>query len=433
MIFKNSFVIASLALLNSLKASAACSQVSGNYYCDEASAILYSGVGYSGTYKDVTNMDESSCECSQSSVSFSSDLSPLNEELSVHFRGPLKLSQFAVYYPASSYKKVKRDADPVPKAHHRHHVHKRAASPRTTTVFFAETIYVDTNGYSSFTSSLSSASVSASASSASASASVSALSSSLAGSSKSTVGGSWSRSSYYTPGSAQNLVFLNNLGGVTDSGTWSSCFGNSLSFCAANGQDASSSSQVLKEVTIGSDVEYIIYSGSKCGSSSASGDCGYYRSGIPAYHGFGGSNKIFAFEFTMPTDSGSASDSNYDMPAIWLLNAKIPRTLQYGSSSCSCWSTGCGELDLFEILSSGSDKLISHLHTGQGSDGTSSGGGGSSDFFKRPTSSSMKAVAVLSGSSISIVKVDDFDFSSSLDESTVNGWLSESSSSAVLV
>ncbi|CAI4282422.1 BPK_collapsed_G0003770.mRNA.1.CDS.1 [Saccharomyces cerevisiae] len=28
-------------------------------------------------------------------------------------------------------------------------------------------------------------------------------------------------------------------------------------------------------------------------------------------------------------------------PAIWFIESKIPRTLQYGDASCSCWKTGC--------------------------------------------------------------------------------------------
>lgn len=57
--------------------------------------------------------------------------------------------------------------------------------------------------------------------------------------------------------------------------------------------------------------------------------------------GFGGADKIFLMEFTMPMDGKTGF--NGDMPAIWMLNAKIPRTIQYGKAECSCWSSGCGE------------------------------------------------------------------------------------------
>lgn len=224
-------------------------------------------------------------------------------------------------------------------------------------------------------------------------------------------------------------MFLNTLGG-TASGTWSSCFGNSLSYASSDGLSAASSAQTLDEVLLGSDDEYVIFTGESC--DNGDDGCGYYRSNIPAYHGFGGSDKILMFEFEMPHDT-SATGSNPDMPAIWLLNAKIPRTLQYGDSTCSCWSTGCGELDLFEILVQGDERLISHIHDGQGNDGSSTGGGGSQDYFTRPTSGSMKGAVIFSGSSISIVQLDDsVDFSSGLDSSTVNGWLETSGTTVSL-
>ena len=46
-------------------------------------------------------MDEDSGSCSQETKTFSGKLAPLDEELSAHFRGPLKLLQFGVYYPSS--------------------------------------------------------------------------------------------------------------------------------------------------------------------------------------------------------------------------------------------------------------------------------------------------------------------------------------------
>ncbi len=57
--------------------------------------------------------------------------------------------------------------------------------------------------------------------------------------------------------------------------------------------------------------------------------------------GFGGADKVFFVEFSMPMDEDSSF--NADMPAIWMLNAQIPRTLQYGNANCSCWESGCGE------------------------------------------------------------------------------------------
>lgn len=413
--------------------SAGCEQVSGNYYCSLTTKVTYEGVGFSGSYNDVTNMDESTGKCSSSSKSFSGNLSPLDEELSVHFRGPIKLLQFGVYYPSSSTSSKKKRAEEDCEVH-AHHKHKRATAVEVET----QTVYVDANGQlqtstAAATTSAAAAAVSLSASASvgisvgtnTASSSTSTSSSSGSTSSSSASAGDWVRASYYTPGSADNCTFLNYYGG-SGSGTWSSAFGNSLSYANSDASGGSSTPVALEECTVGSDVEFIIFSSSKC-----DGDCGYYRADTPAYHGFGGNEKIFVFEFEMPTASDSATN-NHDMPAVWLLNAKIPRTLQYGDASCSCWSTGCGELDLFEILSSGSSKLISHLHDGQGDAGTTYGGGGSSDYFARPTSGSFKAAVVFDGENISILEVDD-DFSSVLSSDTVQGWVDQSGSVASLV
>lgn len=450
--FKNTILVSILTTLALVDAT--CEYTGGNYYCSKTDKIVYSGIGYSGTYQDVTNMDESSGSCSQSSKSFSGNLSPLDEELSVHFRGPIKLLQFGVYTPSSSSSKKKRDEeeeDCATTLAHLHHRHKRA----TEYVQVTQTVLVDAQGNAITTSATVAAASTATAANAAVnvedttsspstvstatnllnnwwkglssssasttSTSSTAKSSSTSSSSSST--GDWERVSYYTPGSTDNCVFMNYYGG-SGSGVWSSSFGNSLSYANSDASGGSSSAVALGEVTTKSDVEYIIFSGEKCGDNDG---CGYYRSGIPAHHGFGGSKKIFVFEFEMPTASDSVSN-NHDMPAVWLLNAKIPRTLQYGTATCSCWKTGCGELDLFEVLSSGSSKLISHLHDGQGNDGTSTGGGGTQDYFERPTSGSLKAAVIFDGEDVTIVEVDG-DFASSLSSSTVQGWIGSSSGS----
>lgn len=100
------------------------------------------------------------------------------------------------------------------------------------------------------------------------------------------------------------------------------------------------------------------------GRECQNGDCGYTRPGAVAYRklsnprtgdlvsntrtiaensidGFGGADKVFMFDFSMPMDGESGF--NGDLPAIWLLHGDIVRTLQYGNPECSCWSSGCGE------------------------------------------------------------------------------------------
>lgn len=435
--------LALLALATAItSASAACDYISGNYYCDEVSKIIYNNIGYSGSYEDVTNMDEDTGECTQESKSFSGNLSPLDEELSLHFRGPLRLLQFGVYYQSSSSNDKREDTEECSATKHAHHKHVKRATDIVT-----QTVYVDQNGNTvtvadSTTSSTTTAAAAAASvaqddaadaaedtsSTSTTTASTATYSDSESSSTSSAAAGDWVRASYYTPGSTDNCTFLNYYGGL-GSGVWSSAFGNSLSYANDDNSGGSSSAVAMGNVTIGSDSEYVIMSGVECGASSETGSCGYYRSGTVAYHGWGGNTKIFVFEFEMP--SASSSGNNGDMPAVWMLNAKIPRTLQYGNADCSCWKTGCGELDLFEILSGGSNKLITHLHDQQGASGSGYGGGGSADYFSRPTSGSMKAAVVFTGDQVHILEVSD-SFDSVLSSDTVQGWIDESGTSVTI-
>lgn len=132
------------------------------------------------------------------------------------------------------------------------------------------------------------------------------------------------------------------------------------------------------------DTEVVILSNRSC----VDGSCGYTRPGGLAYHGFGGDHKIFLLSFTMPVSGDTGF--NADMPAIWLMNAQIPLTSQYGTNSaCSCWTSGCGELDVFEVLDSGNTRCKSTLHMAPA--------GGSSDYFERPVEQTVKAAVVFSG------------------------------------
>ncbi len=104
--------------------------------------------------------------------------------------------------------------------------------------------------------------------------------------------------------------------------------------------------------------------------------------------GFGGDSKLFMMEFSMPRSGKTGF--NGDMPAIWLLNAQIPLTSQYGTNpKCSCWTSGCGEFDLFEVLDTGNFRCKSTLHMAPA--------GGSSDYFRRPDTSTIKAAVLFHG------------------------------------
>lgn len=177
--------------------------------------------------------------------------------------------------------------------------------------------------------------------------------------------------------------------------------------------------------------EVMIFSDKEC----SNGDCGYVRPGSRAYRkfshrevvmgsdilrryldGFGGAQKAFLMEFSMPL-SGKRG-LHEDMPAIWMLNALIPQTQQYGS--CSCWDSGCGEFDLFEVLDSGNTRCKSTFQMSKY--GKS---GGNSDYFERPTSGTITAVVVLTGDNGSAhIKVlgDGHSFDTTLSAKDIEGF-----------
>ncbi|CAB66439.1 hypothetical protein POMI540_3594 [Schizosaccharomyces pombe] len=472
-----------------------CSEENGYYYCNQASEVEFTNVGYSSTYNEITNMDTSSCSCSSTPKSYGGNLAPFDEEFSFHFRGPIELKRFAVYYPDTSnaLSSLRKRSNNQHMKRHPHHKRDDVIDSTLTvyeTVMYTTAVYGDSattpaaseaQASSDILSSLASlssastdnlaasvtpttvaASVASSVDTDSASATISSVvdsatssvstvipssiisaappdsasestpastsyaSSTTSATSTSTTSGSsgssdWGRSSFYEAdsGTSDNIVFLNNMGGSAGSGVWSSCFGNSLSFAASNGVDGASSSQVLENILVASDKEFSIWTATECNN-----DCGYYLPGIPAYHGFSGA-KLVLMEFIMPHDSSSSY--NQDMPAIWSLNAQIPRTLQYGNADCSCWTTGCGEFDIFEVLSTGNEKMIPTLHGSQGSSNGNGGGAGSSDYFARPTSSSMIGAVIYDTSSSGIYIIDVTDqnvsFDSTYSASDVDAWL----------
>jgi len=109
-----------------------------------------------------------------------------------------------------------------------------------------------------------------------------------------------------------------------------------------------------------------------------------------------------------------------------MLNAQIPRTLQYGDSECSCWETGCGEFDIAEALHSGSTFLKSTLHTNKPA--------GDSDYFMRPTTGSMKIAVIFNATDSTAhlqVLPDTTDFSRELSTDEIRGLCVDSPDRAV--
>ncbi|GAB1310863.1 target of Sbf [Madurella fahalii] len=162
---------------------------------------------------------------------------------------------------------------------------------------------------------------------------------------------------------AKGLMFLGNYGGQ-GSGKWTPTFGNTLSYLNANGTGGASSPTILHDTTLLSGHEAVILTNQPCDSS-----CGYVQPGAVAYKGFPTPSKmILLLDFSMPHDTNTATATAttpsppYDMPAIWLLNAGIPYTAQY--HKCNCWASGCGELDVFEVLTPGEERATSAVHIG---------------------------------------------------------------------
>lgn len=235
---------------------------------------------------------------------------------------------------------------------------------------------------------------------------------------------SWSRQAYYDASAqtADNVTFMNNQGQA------SPCVGKALSYANADGTASSSSATILKaDNYISSDQEFSIFSTDKCPKSGVNNGCGYYRDGIPAFYGFGGETKMFLFEFKMPseTQANSSSFEYYDMPAIWLLNDQIPRTSQYPlNANCSCWASGCGEYDIFEVMN-GTEKnhLYSTFHTYQGIEDLGTGIQ-SYGYIPRDTEGTMMGGVVFDsdGNVISFVS-NSTTFDDTLSASTVNALL----------
>jgi hypothetical protein len=136
--------------------------------------------------------------------------------------------------------------------------------------------------------------------------------------------------------------------------------------------------------------------------------------------GWSGSSKAFFIEFQMDHYQNRGSDQGLisDAPAWWFLNAAIPRVLQYGNDRnnvpCSCWSTGCGEFDAFEVLSNGAERAKSTMHRQGNLEG------GDSNYFLRPVGRKLRFAVVWHYPHITATVLDDdYEFGDSLTEEQV--------------
>lgn len=458
-------------------------EIDGNWYCQAVQAIQYSNVGSPGSYNQIVDMAADGT-CSSTPKPFTGPLAPLDEEVSLHFRGPVHLKQLAVYGPSSTNTlKHKRHTSRLQRRGHLHQhqrVHNKGSShkvekrqevsatidgqvvswqnnwfgdkvvsaPDASTSQVMVTATIDgqvvswTNNYfgeysaapgvappttpivdplatagTEFVSAPAPAPIPTSAP-----ASFQQLHDASATPSADTSGpNDFDRIGYYNAGNqtVDNLVFLGNYGGQ-GSGVFDLAFGASLSYANCDGTGGAASPQILADKVIPSDSEVIVMLDREC----SGGSCGYVRPGAVAHHGFDGAEKIFLIEFSMPMDGENGF--NADMPAIWMLNAQIPRTLQYGNAECSCWESGCGEFDIAEGLNTGSTFLKSTIHTNKPA--------GDSDYFERPTSSSMKLAVIFNPANSTIhlqVLPDETDFPEHMSADEIDGMCNSSPANAV--
>ncbi|KAE8913254.1 hypothetical protein PF005_g28789 [Phytophthora fragariae] len=225
--------------------------------------------------------------------------------------------------------------------------------------------------------------------------------------------GTWSRVSSYSrqDGTTDNLVFMNNknidYSGQNQHGP--------QGYASEDGKtkadeptvfkgvldEASDPSQIGGGPGIATGAEVNIMTGKKC-----DGQCLGF-SGDNDYQGWNGGKKAFVTEVKMP------QGSKPNQPAIWMLNAQVMHSNQYG---CNCRGIGpvggCGELDIAEVIETNDarDKVTTHYYFYDGS--VLSPGG--DNFAPRSCESTTVYVTLIDDSNdglIKIVELDSFDFS----------------------
>lgn len=223
----------------------------------------------------------------------------------------------------------------------------------------------------------------------------------------------WGRQGYYNSETKEQvgLAFLNNKGGESCSGTFDYSFGNSLSYASSDGASCASSPQSFSG-SLGDAVEIVVMTDKPCQGN----ECGFTRPNGVAHHGFDGASKMFLLEFDMPVTGNTGF--NEDMPAVWILNAEIANVMQFANpGTCSCWESGCGEWDIFEVLDAGNKKCKSTWHGLKAY--------GDSNWFERPVSGTKKAAVVMegdSGTGTIVYLPGDYQFDEVVDVATSNGY-----------
>ncbi|CBX95498.1 hypothetical protein LEMA_P026500.1 [Plenodomus lingam JN3] len=462
----------------------------GNWYCSEVEAITYHNISQPGAYNRTTSIDPRTGLCSHARQDYSSTgpHTPLFGEVSMHLRGPMNVSQLAVYQLPSEMHSLDRRST-IPFYNRRRTLKQRDASQHSASTIKQPTQTTKARWFPAFrqrceTTSCSQLTVTSTVTITDCTTpttmeptddityigpplpclhtSAPLPSNSILSAPKSDCGCNstpsvtrsdrwqptllpalmpapvaqadevarrdefpraesppdWSRVAYYNSAAAAQatgLSFLANLGDPEQSGTFDYAFGNSLGYVMPNGGQVASESLPFDGTLDTSEREIVVMSDKGCDQ-----DCPYWRPDATSHYGWSGSSKAFLIEFQMDhypnqgTDQGLISDA----PAYWFLNAAIPRILQYGNDRnnvpCSCWSTGCGEFDAFEVLGNGEERAKSTLHRQGNLEG------GDSNYFKRPVGATMKFAVVWHYPHITAMVLDDsFDFGERLSDALV--------------
>jgi hypothetical protein len=106
----------------------------GNWYCSEVLAITYRNISQAGVYNQTTSVDPKTGICAHQTVGYEGigPLTPLFGEVSMHLRGPMNVSQLAVYQlPGDMHTLQKRNT--VPFYSRRRAANKRKPLQPTTT------------------------------------------------------------------------------------------------------------------------------------------------------------------------------------------------------------------------------------------------------------------------------------------------------------
>jgi len=400
--------------------------------------ISFTDMTNSGTYSAVSSYTNG--QCSTADQTFSGAFAPMNEEVTVIIRGPIQLKQFAVYSGSSGSSKHKRSDHHHARGHREFHKRNQAIREVQEKRAVGDEVVVTVNGvveswinsYSGGAATsapaaappaattapadtpapaVTSAAAPSSAAQSSAAPSAPAASGSSGSSSGSYSSGSWTRQAFYSSSSASasGLTFLANPS--------FSALLTTLSSATTALKSLVTGSNVLSDSLVPSNSEFMIWTDTKC-----NGDCPYTLDNSLAYHGFDTSKDIaFFFEFQMPEDHTPGDNEN--LPAIWLLNSRIPRVGQY--DSCTCWQAdtsgkpGCGEIDLWEANpTNGPDQLLPMFHCM----GSKSGGSLNSDYFDRPYDNTLTTAAVFchSTQTFQMASVNSTDLSA-VDGSIIDG------------